>query len=229
VEKDVVTDYAPYGLAMPLRQYVLKGATTNAAGAITNRVLAKLDIGGRKENQVFARGEDDSVYSLSAGIYNRLPSAPWQLRDRRVWAFTTNQVSKLSVRHRGYTREFLRAPTGEWSLAPGTQGIVNTFAVEEMLYRLGELRAVSWAARGDEYRSQYGFSDNGYKLTIELRAGERSRALQLEFSTRPPAPYPYALAAADGQSWIFEFPPQLFTEIINHISNPPLSSAPAGE
>ncbi len=228
VEKDVVTDFTPYGLAPPLRQYILKGASTNATGAMTNRVLARLEIGGRKENQVFARGEDDAVYALSTGLFNRLPSAAWQLRERRVWAFSTNQVAKVGVRHRGYTREFLRAPSGEWSLAPGTQGIINTFALEEMLYRLGELRAVGWIARGDEQRSPYGFADTGYKLSIELRVGERNRSLNLEFSTRPPAPYPLALAVVDGQTWIFEFPPPLFTEIIHHISNPPLSSTPAG-
>ena len=228
VEKDVVTDYTPYGLANPTRQYVLKGASTNANGVVTNRTLARLEIGARKENQIFARGEDDAVYSLSSGLYNRLPSAAWQLRDRRVWSFSTNQVAKVSLRHRGYTREFLRAPSGEWSLAPGTQGIINTFALEEMLFRLGELRAASWVARGDEHRSQYAFADNGYRLAIELRLGDRTRTLALEFSTRPPAPYPLALAVVDGQTWIFEFPPQLFTEMVNHISNPPLPLQPAG-
>ncbi len=228
IEKDVVTDYAPYGLTAPARKYILKGGSTNANGTVTNRILARLEIGARKENQVFARGEDDAVYSLSAGLFNRLPAAAWQLRDRRVWSFTTNQVTKVTVRHRGYTREFLRAPSGEWSLAPGTQGIINTFALEEMLFRLGDLRAVSWVARGDAHRSQYAFADNGYKLTIELRLGDRTRALALEFSTRPPAPYPLALAAVDGQSWIFEFPPQLFTEMVNHITNPPLPQPPAG-
>jgi hypothetical protein len=228
VEKDVVTDFAPYGLKQPLRQHLLSGTSTNADGTITNRVLTKLAIGTHKENQVFARGDDDAVYSLSATMVNRLPSAPWQLRERRVWAFSTNQVSKVAVRHRGYTREFLRAPTGDWSLAPGTQGMINTFALEEILYRLGELRAVSWVARGDESRSQYGFSDAAYKLSIELRSPDKPRTLQVELSTRPPAGYPLALATIDGQTWIFEFNPELFSQIIYHLSNPPLSSAPAG-
>src|SRR5207247_2063025 len=187
VEKDVVTDLAPFGLKPPLRQYILRGSVTNSTGAPTNRVVAVLSIGGRRENYIFARGEDDSVYTLSAGMVERLPSAAWQLRDRRVWSFTTNQISRVLVHHHGYARELLRASSGEWSLAPGSQGVINAFAVEETMYRLGELRAISWVGRGDEARSQYGFTDSPYKLLIELRLGDKPRTLNLEFSSRQAA------------------------------------------
>lgn len=228
VEKEVVTDFAPYGLAPPARQYVLRAATTNALGAPTNRIVAQLDIGARRDKSVFARGGEDSVYVLPAAMFDRLPAAAWQLRDRRVWSFSTSQVSRLTIQHRGYTRQVLRSPNGEWSLAPGSQGIINTFAVEEMMYRLSDLRAVSWVARGDEARAQYGFTDTGHKLLIELRLADKLRVLSVEFSARPPAPYPYALASVDGQTWIFEFPPQLFSEISAYLSNPPITAAPSG-
>jgi hypothetical protein len=229
VEKDVVTDFAPYGLAAPSRQYILKASTTNALGGATNRVVAQLDLGARRENVVFARGGEDTVYTLPAQTFDRLPVAAWQLRDRRVWSFSTNQVSRLTIQHRGYTRQVLRSPTGEWSLAPGSQGIINTFAIEELMFRLGDLRAISWVARGDENRQQYGFADDGYKLTIELRLPDKLRVLSVEFGSRRPLPYPYALASVDGQSWIFEFPPELYSQISNYLSNPPVSAGPAAE
>lgn len=229
VEKDVVTDFAPYGLASPARKYILRAATTNAFGAHTNRILAQLDVGDRRDKSIFARGGEESVYTLPAATFDRLPAAAWQLRDRRVWSFSTSQVSRLTIQHRGYTRQILRSPTGEWSLAPGSQGIINTFAIEEMMFRLGDLRAVSWVARGDEARSQYGFTDTSHKLMIELRLLDKLRVLAVEFSSRPPAPYPYALAAVDGQSWIFEFPPQLFSEISAYLSNPPVTALPSGQ
>jgi len=229
VEKDVVTDFAPYGLATPARQYILKGSATNVLGALTNRVVAQLDLGAQREKQIFARsGGEDTVYALPAPTFDRLPSAPWQLRDRRVWSFSTNQISRVTIQHRGYSRQVLRSPTGEWSLAPGSQGIINTFAVEEMMYRLGDLRAVSWVARGDENRAEYGFNDTGHKLMIELRLADRLRVLSVEFSSRPPAPYPYALASVDGQSWIFEFPPELFSQISAYLSNPALTAGQGG-
>src|SRR3954452_4741768 len=42
VEKDVVTDFALYGLAPASRQYVLKSSFTNAAGVLTNRTVTLL-------------------------------------------------------------------------------------------------------------------------------------------------------------------------------------------
>ena len=229
VEKDVVTDFAPYGLATPARKYILTASATNVSGAPTNRIVAQLDVGARRDNVAFARGGEDTVYSLPAAFLDRLPSAPWQLRDRRVWSFSTNQVTRLTIQHRGYQRQVLRSPLGEWSLAPGSQGIINTFAIEEMMFRLGELRAVSWVARGDESRSQYGFTENDHKLMVELRLPDKPRVLTLEFSSRPAAPYPYALAAVDGQTWIFEFPPDLFSQISNYLANPPLTADSAAK
>ncbi|HTD88798.1 MAG TPA: DUF4340 domain-containing protein [Candidatus Binatia bacterium] len=224
VEKDVVTDFAPYGLATPARQYILRASATNSLGAPTNRIVAQLDVGARRDNIVFARGAEETVYSLPAAFLDRLPAAAWQLRERRVWSFSTNQVIRLTIQHRGYQRQVLRSPLGEWSLAPGSQGIINTFAVEELMYRLGELRAVSWVARGDEGRAQYGFTENSHKLLIELRLADKPRILTLEFSSRPAAPYPYALAAVDGQTWIFEFPPDLFSQISNYLANPAVTA-----
>lgn len=225
VEKDVVTDFAPYGLATPLRQYILGASATNSLGVPTNRIVAQLDLGARRENVVFARGGDDTVYTLPAPVLDRLPSAAWQLRDRRVWSFSTNQVTRLTIQHRGYQRQVLRSPSGEWSLAPGSQGVINTFAIEELMHRLGELRAVSWIARGDDQRPQHGFTENGHKLTIDLRLADKTRTLTLEFSSRPAAPYPYAMVSVDGQTWIFEFPPDLFSQISNYLANPPLTAS----
>ncbi len=225
VEKDVVTDFAaPYGLVPPARQILLKTAGTNATGGLTNLVIAQLDLGARLGEKIFARRlDEDSVYSLSPADYERLPEAAWQLRDRRVFNFTTNQVSRVSIRQRGYTRQLARSGAGEWSLAPGSQGVINTFAVEEMVHRLGELRAAVWVARGPENRALYGFTESGHKLTIELKNGDQPTVLTLEFGGRAPSQYPYALATVDGQMWIFEFPLTLHFQLLRDLANPALS------
>ena len=220
VEKDVVTDFATlYFLAPPARQYLLKASLTNAAGEVTNRVLAQLDIGARQEEKIFARSrriDENSVYSISVADFDPLPGAAWQLRDRRVWSFTTNQISRVSIRHQGYTRQMSRTGSGEWNSA------INPFAVEETMFRLGELRAAAWVARGEENRALYGFTEDGFKLTIELKTNDKPQVLSLEFGGRAPTNYPYALATVDGQSWIFEFPLALSFQVLRDLSNPPL-------
>ena len=91
------------------------------------------------------------------------------------------------------------------------------------MFRLGELRATKWVAKGDDNKALYGFTDDGYKMTIELKNSDKTSTLSLEFGGLAPAsPYHYALAGIDGQSWIFEFPLGLFLQVIRDFGNPPL-------
>jgi hypothetical protein len=217
VEKDVVTDFTvPYGLNRPFRRYVLKTTATNASGVATNLVIGEIDLGHVQDKKVFARRPDEAtVYSLSLQEVSRLPRAAWQLRDRRVWSFTTNQVSRVSVRFQGESKTLQRHATGSWSLVEG-QGAISTVnpLLEETMRQLGELRAHAWINQGETNRSLYGFNDASSKITIELKNGEKPRTLALEFGGPSPAKFPpYALAVVDDQTWIFEFPPDVFINV----------------
>jgi hypothetical protein len=124
LEKDVVTDFGSYGLEPVARRYFLKSTVTNATGQVTNRVLAQLDVGALRGEAVFARGaEDTAVFTVPLREIAQLPYAAWQLRDRRVWSFTTNQVTRVSVRDKGYVRQMMRNSSGSWVLAPGSEGV----------------------------------------------------------------------------------------------------------
>jgi hypothetical protein len=222
VEKDVVTELTPYGLEPAARRYYLKSTVTNVTGQVTNRILAQLDLGSVRGDAVFARGADEkSVYTVPAGEISALPRAPWQLRDRRVWSFTTNQVTRVTIKHNAQERQLVRNANGGWALAPGSEGVIVSDAVEEALYRLGELRAAVWVARGDEQKSQFGFDGKGYTLVIDVKNGDK---LKLEFGGKSPSFFPYAMAQVDGQNWIFEFPLKLYLELIRDLSNPPSRS-----
>lgn len=212
VEKDFVTDFAAYGLAKPVRQYLIKTASTNVAGQVTNQIIGQLDIGNRSGDKVFVRRADEqSVYRLSLGDSEQLPTKAWQLRDRRVWNFTTNQVQRITVRQRGTTRALERNPQGRWTLAAGSQGVVRSSeAIEELAFRLGELRAVWWTDRGEINRTNYVFTDAGLHLLIDLKTGEKTPPLDLEFGGWAPSKFPYAVTTLEGQPVVFEFPLQLF-------------------
>jgi hypothetical protein len=160
------------------------------------------------------------VYTVPVGDIASLPHSAWQLRDRRVWSFTTNQVTRLSVRHNGYVRQLIRNSSGAWALAPGSEGMIIPEAVEEALYRLGDLRAAVWVARGEEQKAHFGFTnDLNYKLTMELKNGEKP--LTLEFGGIAQSAYRYAMAPVDGQNWIFEFPIALHLQLMQLLYNPP--------
>ena len=217
--KDAITepDLPTYGLAEPTRQIVLYASATNGTGP-TNVVIAELAFGETQDEKVFVRRADENpVYAIRLADYAKLPVAAWQLRERRLWNFTTNDVTRLTIRQNGKVRELVHNGTNSWTFAPVSQGLINDLAIAEVVYRYGELAAVSWAARGAEKLPAYGFKTNNLALTFELKNGTRH---SVEFGGVSPAPYPYATTVVDGQPWIFEFPLGLYQLTTSYLTIP---------
>ena len=217
--KDVVTepDLPAYGLANPARQITLKSAPASGLVA-TNAVIAQLSFGATQDDKVYVRRTDeDFVYAVRLDDFQRLPWASWRLRERQIWSFTTNDVARLTVRQGGKLWQVARNGPAQWSLAPGSQGIINDLAIEEVASWLGQLAANTWIERGDQNRGRYGFTDGGDQISVELKNGGK---LNVEFGGRAPSQYPYAAVVLDGQTWIFEFPPALLQLMQNYLTIP---------
>lgn len=207
--KDSITesDLARYGLVAPVRQIVVSATVTNGSVA-TNVPFASLAFGATEEEKIFARRADEnSVYGVRLGDYLRLPVAAWQLRDRQIWNFAAADVVRLFVSQQGRQIELRHAGTNSWGFAPGSQGIVNEFAVEETAWRSGQLAATGWVGRGDELRERLGFTTNGLALTWELKDGALHT---VELGGLSPENYPYAAVKLESQTWFFEMPLGLF-------------------
>lgn len=131
-------------------------------------------------------------------------------------------MSRLTLRHKGLTRQLIRGFAGDWKFESGSGILNNPFALNETMARLGELRADVWVDRGEGKRQLYGFNDNSDKLVIELKTGDKPQSLTLEFGERP-----YALAVVDGQTWIFEFPLSMQILVVQPLLNqivPPVTA-----
>jgi hypothetical protein len=213
VAKEVVTDsdLPNYGLAPPARQYTLKAAISSGG---TNQLLAQIEFGTNQPGKIYVRRIDEnSVYETRLEENPSLPSLPkaaFELRDRRIWNFSTNQVAGLTIEFKGKTYQFQRNSRGQLSLAPGSQGILNPFALEEALVRLGQLSSKAWVACGKIDPAQYGFSNPPHKLSIQLNAGEKPQTLSVEFGTQSLSGGPYALVDLDGRPTVFDFPFEIF-------------------
>jgi hypothetical protein len=239
VERDVVTDFSGYGLAEPVLRYRLYSVLTNASGLATNRLLGGLDFGTQQEDKVFVRRIDEqSVYSIPHTEFALLPREPWQLRHRQVWSFSTNDILQVTLRLPERSVTLIRTGPARWELAPGSQGIINPLAVEETMFRFGDLHADFWVARGKDQRSQFGFAEPSFQMAVDLKAPDgQTQTRTLAFGQAAPNQFPYALAEVDGQPLIFEFPKKLYFEMVRDLLKPfwknvslPLSSnAPPAE
>jgi len=213
-EKDVVTetDLAGYGLASPALRIIVSAATNGPPG-VTNTVLADLLLGtNRPPDAVFARRADEpSVYVLPLADANAIALNPFALRDRQLWNFGASNVLAVTAVHHHQTRRYLRETnSNEWRLAGGTGDFLSG-AVDEMVHRLGQLRALEWTARGASQLARFGIQPGaGSRVEVELRGthGVQTLAMDLGRSLGPRGVY--ASALVDGEPMIFVLPRDLF-------------------
>jgi hypothetical protein len=218
--KEVVNppDLPEYGLAEPLRRYILK---SESAGASSNAVLAELDfgLGTNRQDRVYARRTDESsVYAITTNDFARLPSAGWQLRERKLWSIMSNDIARVTIEQKGKVRQLLHKGPYEWSFAPGSQGILpNVLAVEETVRGLAQASSVVWVARGRENCDHFGIRENEYKIVLELKNGEK---VAIQFGDPAPSSNTYALVEFAGQPWVLEFPWLLYRDVAGYLSIP---------
>ena len=168
--KDVVTvpDLQAYGLAAPTRQITL----LSAAGD-TNSVIAQLAFAVQTNGVFVRRADEDFIYAITLEDFKQLPEAGWEFRDRRIWNFTENDVAQITLHQNGQTRVMVHNGPNQWSLAAGSQGIINPPAIEETTHRLGELTAAGWVGRNITVPEKFGFKPDNLQITVELKNGEK--------------------------------------------------------
>jgi hypothetical protein len=213
--KDVVTPLGltNYGLATPVQQVALRGLLTPTPGVTTNALLAELNFGARLGDLVFARRSDeDAVYGVKLRDFLRLPVAAWQLRDRRVFHFTTNDVASVRARLAERAWDLVRVGPNQWSVPTNAPAGLNDLALDEVLHQLGSLTCAGWVGCGPQAAAHYDIAQASPALTIELKSGER---LQLQFGGLSPRQFPCATATVEGQLRVFEVPWTVFQTVQN--------------
>ncbi|MFM8471378.1 MAG: DUF4340 domain-containing protein [Limisphaerales bacterium] len=224
--KDVVTDYAPYGLAPPGRSISLLKSATNSLGSLTNHLVARLDFGDSASlpvDRVFARRQDESsVYVVPRGDLNRLAWSLFQIQDRTVWNFGSNQVAAVTVEFDGRSRRLTRAPGGQWLEGSEAVDPLRNVALEETLFRLGHLRAEQWVHLGADGLPVRGIGESSHRVRIEL-TGPPAQTNTVTFGFVPRGRNAWAAItdARTGQPLVFEFPRSLYYDYVVQYLGPP--------
>jgi hypothetical protein len=220
--KDNVTEvgWADYGLATPDRRYTFRSPAPLGGSTNTNNIIAELSFGSatNQPGRIFARRKDESfVYAVNTNGFDLLPVISWQLHERKLWQWTENDIAAITIEQRGKTRRIIRNGPHQWSLAPGSQGIINDLAVEETVRGLIQVSAVAWIERGEDARRRCGVLETRHKITFELKTGTQT---SIEFGGQAPSQNVYATVIMAGQPWVFEFPWILQQDISQYLSAP---------
>lgn len=214
--KDLVTpaDLPPYGLDKPQRKIILRSAMDN-----TNAVIAELDFGTNKDDEVFIRRPDeDFIYAITAKGYNSLPEEAWEFRDRHIWKFNVADVAQVTLRQDGKTRQIIHDGAGKWSLAPGSQGIINPRNIEDAVQQLSNLFTDGWVGHNMKNLADYGFAPANLQITIELKDGKK---YAVDFgATIDNGNDALAAVTLDGERWAFVFPAIPYQFVLNYLTIP---------
>ncbi|MSR66000.1 MAG: DUF4340 domain-containing protein [Pedosphaera sp.] len=212
--KEVVTDFKDFGLDPPGSSYLLWEKSAAADG--TNRLRARVDFGHMLGDRIYARRHDESsVYLLNLGDARRLPDAHYQLRARRIWEFTSTQVTSVVVTQKNKQRRYQRNERGTWTSEKGVFNDVENTAFEETLLRLGQVRAESWTAAGADKLALYGFIETPHSITLEMNLGGKTVSRTLQFGRRSAYQRPYAtIHELNATPVIFEFPKAFYDEFV---------------
>jgi hypothetical protein len=190
-----------------------------SAAGDTNSVMVQLSFGTNQNNEVFVRrADEDFVYAVRAEDFNLLPEAALEFRERRIWDFTEGDVVQITLRQDGRVRQILHNGPGKWSLAPGSQGIINSRELEQSAHWLGQLAAIGWVGRNVTEPDKFGLNTNNLQITFELKSGEKH---SVDFGTELPASQT-ALAAVtlDGERWAFVFPQGPYQFVLSYLTIP---------
>jgi hypothetical protein len=206
---DVVADYSQFGLAPPRRSYSIFKEIPAAA---TNSPFATIAIGLQPTNEfdtVLARRlPEEPVYKVALGIENRLPKKAFQLRDRQIWNFNHREAKAITISDKGAKRKLIRNGQKAWIFAEGSQGIINSAAIDAQVLWLGQLRAAHWAHQSEDPRflSLLGFSDQSYAISIETHENGATNLFQIQFGKMVPPNIKYAAVKLEGRTTVFQYP-----------------------
>ncbi len=222
---DAVTapELARYGLTAPAaRRYIFKSAP--ASPGATNPVIAEVDVGFTNTNRVFVNRSDEiSVYAVKAGDIERLPTAGFQMRERRIWNYSDNDITRVVVRQAGKVRQLIHTDKGPvaWTLASDPGGTIDVLSVAETIRNLGQLAAATWVGHGAQSRARYGFAADGSARQITLEFKDGAKPAVVELGGPSPGRSLYGAVALDGEPWVFEFPSWLAEWIQTFLLPPP--------
>jgi len=213
--KDVPTDadLKQFGLLPPRISYALFTLRTNATGAATNALLTQIDFGiPSPEGMVYARRRDETPVYETPNVSYLLPSAAWQLRDRRIYDFASADVAAIIIYSGGKTNRTVPTPQG-WALGD----VIRSAALDALVGRLGELRAHNWIDKGARRMPSLGFQKDSPMLEVELKPGAATAPPPISFGKLGVRNNVYAATVLPGdvEPTLFEFPGDLYQSLTN--------------
>jgi hypothetical protein len=227
--RDSVTpaDLQTYGFSN-----VVQTITLRAGLGGTRPVIGELLVGGSTTNGLlYVKRSDEEFIYTTPDFGNDIPANGDYFRARQLWHFSETNVAQVTMRQGDQIRQVVRNGTNDWTLGPGSQGMIEPHAIEETVHQLGDLAAYAWLGR-NWTDAAVGISTNSPVLTIELKSGEKHTVtFGQRYDLGPDQSTALAEVTLDGQRWYFIFPRMQLVLVAERLAiippDKPASATPA--
>ena len=224
---DVVADPAKYGLDQPYYTISVKkesaptappvtmttartnapAATTNATAATTTAAAAKPELVtvadlqfGREDKEkkiIYVKRTDEPyVYAVDSTVFAKFPKTALALRNRTLIATEKSKVTKLGRQH-GAAAIAIEKKDDKWKLAPGVQGVLDTNAVDDVLWTVTGLNAEKFVSTSAADKTQYGLDKAAWVLSFDVNENGTNKTFGLSLGNETADKGRYGLLAGD--------------------------------
>lgn len=209
---DIPADLARYGLDRPVRSFSVLAGTNE---------LVRLEFGANLGlDRVYVRRADEpNVYATQLAELLRLPEVAGQLRDLR---FDPTNVVEVMVTQKGRSRTLTRQADGTWAVSAGAPGGLIDEAINEILYRMGQVSSARFPRPGNRQLELLKFPEVDHTVTLKFRPKSEFESLAFQFGGSNPANNLLALVwfDQDKSPLLLEFPGVLYEDVFRYFSAP---------
>lgn len=224
VAKDIVTDYAPYGLDVPFLSIQVDSVGKNKTTLPVQQIDFGFPKGENAEKEVFARrleltdgnitpSSDAAVLKVDAQDALKFPTEAFQMFPRDIMSFGTNDFVQVIFSLKERTRTVQRGQNGKPYEIVGYDGALpEEFLVlfDELIYRLGSLRAESWIYLGKDLPPEFQVAEAQRAIQLQYLTTGKIDECTLHFGNLKLEERPVCVVKKGDKWWGFKFPPAVY-------------------
>jgi hypothetical protein len=155
---------------------------------------------------------ESSVSEVTKADAMKFPTDAFQMSVRDVMNFTTNDFVQATFQLGARSRVVERGMDGEYKISGFVGEIPEevVFIFDELVYRLGTLRAESWIYMGENIPPEFETAEAERSLTIQYLNKGNVRDCQIIFGNLRVDGMQTAVVKRLGKMLVFKFPPVVY-------------------
>ena len=157
---------------------------------------------------MYKRHDEGTVYLVSQTDRRSLPDYSYQLRNRKYWNFSEEEVVKININRGEEAVELTRNSNKEWSDSDGPIEVEKRNDISTALNALGRLQVATWTARGADKLATYDILKLQKSITLEIKREGKTFTRKVQFGKQTQSLnfYAYATDPLEQEPVVFEFP-----------------------